>query len=249
MKYTQLIIGLLAGTALGGAVVASSGPKAGADAESIKRIVREVIANEPELILESVQNYQITTQKKQAGKANDAVKDEAIRAQLYANADAPSHGPKDSKRTVVEFYDYNCGVCKSMFGELDALVKADPSVRVIFIEYPIFGPTSETNSKIALAVHRLYPDKFYDFHAKMMTNPARGTDEKAALAFAESLGMDAKKISAEAATDEVTAILTKNRSLGDTLHVQGTPMLIVGDEIVPHAMRREEMEQILAKVK
>lgn len=253
MKYAQLVIGLLIGTALGGSVIAATdaAPRAsgGGDNESIKTIVREVIAQEPQLILDSVQKYQIAEQQKKAEKANDALKDAAVREQIFNNADAPNHGPKDSKRVIVEFFDYNCGVCKQMFKGLETLAKKDATVRVVFFEFPIFGETSDTNAKIALAVNRLYPEKYFDFHAKMMTNPARGTDAKVALGFAKALGMDADKVKAESEKKEVADILVANRALGEKLHVQGTPLLIIGDEIIPHALSPEDLEARVNAIK
>lgn len=253
MKYAQLVIGLLVGTALGGSVIAATGTTPGAssagDSESVKAIVRDVIAQEPQLILDSVQKYQMAEQQKKAAKASDALKDAAVRDQVFNNADAPNHGPKDSKRVIVEFFDYNCGVCKQMFKGLETLAKKDPTVRVAFFEFPIFGETSETNSKIALAVNRLYPEKYFDFHAKMMTNPARGTDAKVALGFAKALGMDADKVKAESEKKEVADILIANRAIGEKLHVQGTPLLIIGDEIIPHAMSPEDLEARVNAIK
>jgi protein-disulfide isomerase len=253
MKYAQLVIGLLVGTALGGSVIAATGAapgvSTGGDNESIKAIVRDVIAQEPQLILDSVQKYQIAEQQKKASRANDALKDSAVRDQVFNNADAPNHGQKDSKRVIVEFFDYNCGVCKQMFKGLETLAKKDPTLRVVFFEFPIFGETSDTNSKIALAVNRLYPEKYFDFHAKMMTNPARGTDAKVALGFAKALGMDADKVKAESEKKEVADILVANRLLGEKLHVQGTPLLIIGDEIIPHAMSPEDLEARVNAIK
>ncbi len=62
MKYGQLIVGLLAGTALTILSISSStklaGPSAAPDKEAVEKIVRDVIANEPKLILESVKKFQ-----------------------------------------------------------------------------------------------------------------------------------------------------------------------------------------------
>jgi protein-disulfide isomerase len=243
LKYAQLVIGLLAGTAIGGSVVASTGASplgaAGAgDAEGVRKIVREVIMAEPKLILDSVQKFQMEQQKQQAGSASDALKNPDVRKQIYNDPNAASFGPKDSKRVVAEFFDYNCGACKMMFKSLDQLTKKDKAARVVFHEYPIFGPVSETNSKLGIAVNRLYPEKYFDFHAKMMTHEGR-VDEKVALDYAKSLGMDADKLKAESEKKEVADILDANRALGAKIGIQGTPTLAVGDEIVPHAMSLE----------
>jgi protein-disulfide isomerase len=247
MKYAQLIIGLFAGTALGGAVIASTGQKIGvsgtADAESIKTIVREVIMAEPQLLIDSLQKHQMTAQAREREGQNALLKDKEIQERLYNDPNAAFVGPKDAdaKRTIVEFFDYNCGACKNVFAEIDAIVQNDKDVRVIFHEYPIFGPVSEANSKLGLAVWKHYPEKYYEFHKRMMTHQGR-VDEKLALTFAKDLEMDAAKLSAEAATPEMNKILESYRELGMRLSIQGTPTLIIGDELIPHGMSRADME-------
>lgn len=244
MKYAQLIVGLLAGSAIGSSVVASTGSMGrapAADKEAMKQIVRDVIMEEPQLIITSIEKMQADAQKKQQEASGEAVKDPAIRAQIFDNPNAAAIGPKDSTRMVAEFFDYNCGACKMMFSSIDALQKKDKNVRFVFHEYPIFGPTSEANSKIAIAVNRLYPEKQFDFHTKMMTHEGR-TDEKVALGYVKALGMDVDKIKAESEKAEVAAALEANRKLGESLHIQGTPTLVVGDELVPHGLSLEDLE-------
>lgn len=251
MKYAQLLIGLLIGTALGGSVVASTGAPifGGAsatamDAEAVKQIVRETISQEPKLILDSVQKFQQDEMKKSQQSANEMLKDREIQKALYENPDSAVAGNKEAKRTVVEFFDYNCGVCKMMFKSIDELLKKDKNVRVIFHEYPIFGPVSDTNTKLGFAVWRLYPEKYYDFHTKVMTHEGR-VDEKTVLEIAGALGMNTTKIKAESDKKEVADLLTASRELGGKLHVQGTPTLVIGDEIIPHAIDLNEVESRL----
>lgn len=243
MKYAQLIIGLLAGTALGGSVVAATDTPAGGklDNEQIKQIVRQVISEEPKLIMESVQKFQMDQQKQQLESANAVLKDDKVRTQVFSDPNAASVGPKDAKKVVVEFFDYNCGACKFMFKNVAELVAKDKTARVVFHEYPIFGPASEANSRIGIAVNRLYPEKYYDFHVKMMSHEGR-TDEKTALGFAKELGFDVAKIKAESEKKDINDVLESNRKLGEQLHIQGTPTLVIGDEIIPHALAMDELE-------
>ena len=49
----------------------------------------------------------------------------------------------------------------------------------------------------------------------------------------------------EAASKEVSDALDKTRELGAKLHVQGTPMLIIGDDTIPHAIEAEELQSRL----
>ena len=77
MKYAQMVMGLLIGTALGGTVIAatgnnvSAGAGASLDKEAIKQIVRDTITQEPKLILDSVQKYQDDQHKQEMQTASD----------------------------------------------------------------------------------------------------------------------------------------------------------------------------------
>lgn len=248
MKYAHLAIGLLVGTALGGSVVAATleNPAGAAlDKEAIKQIVREVINDEPQLILESVQRMQDGKRAEAAAGANAALQDAEVQEALYA-ADAAFIGPEDSKKTVVEFFDYNCPACKMQYKELEKLITADKGVKVIFKEYPIFGPSSDANAKIGLAVHELYPEKYFAFHGKMMTFEGRA-DTATAYKFAKELGMDEAKLKDAAAKPEMQAIIDADRQLGSRLNLQGTPSLVVNGELIGHAMGQQELQAKLGQ--
>lgn len=245
MKYAQLLIGVLAGAAIGGSVVAGTGAPLGGgsagDAEAMKKIVRDVISEEPKLIIESLQKFQMEEQRKAMQSANEVLKDDSVNKALYEDPNAAVVGNKEATRTVVEFFDYNCGACKMMFKGIDELLKKDKYVKVIFHEYPIFGPASDTNSRIGLAVWRTNPDKYYDFHVKMMTHEGR-VDEKVAYGYVKEVGIDEAKVRAEAEKKEIVEVIDSNRALGQKLKIQGTPTLVVNGEIVPHALSFEDLE-------
>ena len=246
LSIFPLLAGLLIGTALGGAGATAmvGGSTASADEEAIKAIVRETIKQEPQLILDSVQAYQIKAQQEKTKAASNALKDPAVKKAVFNTKDAPFVGPEDSDKVVVEFFDYNCPACKMQFRELDKFLAERKDVKVIFKEYPIFGPQSETNAKIALAVSRLAPEKYFAFHSKMMGFEGRAA-EKDALQFAKDLGLNPDKVKSESQSEEVAAILDADRELGAKLNLQGTPTLIVGEELVPHALGQAELTQRL----
>lgn len=243
----KLIIALLAGAVLGGAAMTQSNAIGGGD-EKIKEIVRQVIKDEPRLILDSVNNMQQTEQKEKMAKAQDALKDESLKLAIFNNVSVPFVGRADSKKTVVEFFDYNCPACKAQFKVIDELHKKDGEVKILFKEYPIFGPQSDTNSKIGLAVQKLDPSKYYAFHTKMMTHEGRA-DEATALGFVKEIGLDPAAVKAEIVKPEYEETLQANRAIGDKLHIQGTPTIVIGDEVVPHMVAMPEFVEKLGKIK
>lgn len=251
MKYAQLAIGLLIGTALGGSVVAATDTTAGTgggslDKEAVKKIVRETIKEEPQVLVDSLQKYQESKRKQDVASASEALKDADVKKQIYDDTDVGTVGPKDSKRVIVEFFDYNCPACKMQYKAIDELVKKDKTVRVIFREFPIFGPVSENNSRIGIAVVRLAPEKYFAFYEKMHSHQGRA-EEKDALKYVKELGLDVEKVKAESKKPEVQQALDLNRKLGDKLRIQGTPTLVIGDEIIPHAAGPDDLEEKLGK--
>lgn len=248
MKYAQLVMGLLIGTAIGGAVVSANlvsvGASAGTaapDADAVRQIVRDVIRDEAQLILDSVSSHQQKQQQQAHAASNEQLKsDPELREAVYNDPNSPAVGPKDAKNVIVEFFDYNCPACKSTFEGLDKLYAENKDVRIIFKEFPIFGPQSETNSKIGIAVHRIAPDKYFAFHAKMMGFEGRA-DEAQALKFVKDIGLNPTKVKAEAESPKVAEILGAERSLGGKLGVRGTPNFIINDTFTPSGMGYDQL--------
>lgn len=208
--------------------------------EHIKQIVRQVISDEPKLILDSVRNMQDKGRADARTQASEAMKDEKIRKAMYYNDASPYAGPEDAEKVVVEFFDYNCPACKVQYAAIAELLKKHDNVKVVFMEFPIFGPQSDTNAKIALAVHQLNHKKYIDFHEKMMNFQGRA-DEAQALKFVKEIGLDPEKVKKESTSAEVEKTLALHRELGSKIKVQGTPTVIVSDEVVPHAVSMQEL--------
>lgn len=248
MKYAQLIIGLLVGTALGGALVLGADGTAGTrtgggnlDKAAIQDIIRETLPGEGKLIMEAVNNFQQDQQRERTAGATEALKDDATRNDIYHDPDVAFAGKADSDRVVAEFFDYNCPACKMQYKALAELLQKDKNVKVVFHEYPIFGPQSDTNAKIGLGVFHTAPKKYLAFHDKMMNFEGR-VDEAQAYKFVEEIGVNLNKVKAYVASDDAQAAIDKSRAIGNKMGIQGTPSVFIGAEMIPHAVSIEEIE-------
>jgi protein-disulfide isomerase len=239
----SIVLAFAAGAVIAGVglpYINNASSTGGLDADKVKAIVRDVIKQEPRLIVESVQSLQNKDRNDRVAKASDALKNADVKKALFYDNDSPYTGPKDSKKVVVEFFDYNCPACKVQFGTLSDVAKKHTDVKIVFKEYPIFGPQSDVNAQIALAVNRIDRTKYFTFHEKMMKHQGR-VNEAQALKFVTEIGLDAKKVKAESETDAVKAILSKHRDLGAKIIVQGTPTVVVGDKVFPHAVSMQDI--------
>lgn len=191
------------------------------------------LLNNPSVIVKSLTAAEERAQERENQKQRQMVID--LHKPLFENPDSPSHGPKDADVTIVEFFDYNCGACKTMFRGLELKALQDKKLRVIFKEYPIFGELSNKLASIGQAVHKIAPEKYYAFHTKMMRHQGR-VDEAIAHGYIRDVGINVAKVQELASTPAIWAIVEETTKLASTLEIKGTPTLIIGDELVPHAL-------------
>lgn len=212
----------------------------------VEKIVKEYLMENPQVIVDSLNKWQEKQAEEQAKAQIEAVKGAAQK--LVSNTNIPAIGADEGNPTIVEFFDYNCPYCKTAFESIDTLLKADESVRVLFIEYPIFGEESNKISRIALAVHEIAPEKYLDFHANLMRMKGRITSDLAHK-LAVGLGVDGKKVDEIKNSDTITNMLSDNRAIANELGVKGTPAFIIGDEFSGGALSFERLNAIVNKHK
>jgi protein-disulfide isomerase len=167
------------------------------------------------------------------------------------NADAIFRSPKsysagnpDGDVTVVEFFDYNCGYCKRALPELVKLIEGDDKVRVVFKELPIFGEESEWAAKAALAAGK--QGKYFEMHQKLYAAPGKADKDKA-LRVAAEIGLDVPQLEKDMEDPAVIQALDETKEIAAKLGVQGTPLYLIGDRMIPGAPD-DLHDQLVAKV-
>ena len=70
--------------------------------------------------------------------------------------------------TVVEFFDYRCGYCAKQAKDFEKILNESENVKIVYLEWPIFGDISDTAAKIALIIWDNYPDMYFDIHNGLM---------------------------------------------------------------------------------
>lgn len=237
------LVGSLAAAQPASAADQPSGPLDAKNAEAVEAVVRQFILDNPEVIIESMQNYQVRQQLAEQQAAAAAMTTHAD--ELKNDPTSPVAGNPKGDVTIVEFFDYRCGYCKKVFPTVRELLKTDKNVRYVFKEFPILGPDSVTASHAALAVWSLAPDKYLDFHAALMD--ARGSlGEEQVLAIAKKVGLDPDKVRKAMADPKIKQSIERNIALAQSLSIQGTPAFIVGDELLPGAIDLDHLRELVA---
>jgi protein-disulfide isomerase len=225
-------------------------PPAGADAldpaarGAIEEIIRDYIKAHPEVIEESLQQLEERRQAETKQRGREAVA--AHQADLLHDPESPVHGNPAGDVTLVEFFDYRCRYCKAVAGFVTQLVKEDPQVRLVYKDFPILGEASVMASKAALASR--VQGKYPAFHEALMAVQGDLT-EATVMATAASVGLDTTMLQTDMEAPAIMAVIEKNRALGQTLGLTGTPAFVVGAELAPGAMDLAAMKELVAQAR
>lgn len=224
-----------------------------ADAEEaeIQAIIRDYLLDNPEVILEAVQGYQVRQREKEEAAAIDGAR-ENLQA-LLNEADGYAIGADTAKArvAVIEMFDYHCGHCKSAMGLVQDLARKDPAVKVVFRELPILREESELAARAALAARK--QGKYAEMYFAMMgasgvLNQDRIND------IARSKGLDVAALEKAMNAPEVSRAIDETHKIADAMGVDGTPAFIIaslnGDylKVIP-GYNEDAIRQAIAEAK
>ena len=169
---------------------------------------------------------------------------EELRDALERDPTAPVLGNPDGNITLTEFFDYNCGFCRKMLPVMQQLVTGDPDLRVVYREWPVFGPGSEFAARASLA--SLPTGKYWRFHAGMLGMRGRA-EEASVMRIARDVGLDEAELRERMESDAVAKHISTSFLLADHMGLMGTPTFICGDEAVFGEMTLQEMRDLVAR--
>src|SRR5690606_17533145 len=147
--------------------------------------------------------------------------------------------------TLVEFSDYACTYCRQSVADVEALVAANPDLKVVVREFPILSPESVDAARMALAAAQ--QGRYAAFHDAMfrLGPPSAETIEAAAT----EAGVDLASARAAIATGMFDAQLQANANLAARLGISGTPGWVVGDQALNGAVGREAIGEAIAEAR
>ncbi|HCR1910593.1 TPA: thioredoxin domain-containing protein [Enterobacter kobei] len=191
----------------------------------IGEIAKDYLLAHPDVLVEVSQKLEAQQQEAQRVAMTQAV----LRHQdaLLDDKSTPSYGPADAKVAFIGFFDYQCSVCARQAPVIESLMKANPQVRYVFKEWPIFAhrwTPSLTAAKTGLQVwQQKGADAYLAYHNALY---ATGHDEgRLTQADINRAASQAGKLKGK--SDEMLAVLSRTDALAQNLGLRGTPGMIV----------------------
>lgn len=223
----------------------------------VEGIVHDYLIKNPDVVVQALQTFQ-QQQMSQARKTMEKTQEFAPKyAKDLFHAKDPMAGNPNGKITVVEFFDYQCPHCVEMTPVIEAVIKSNPDVRIVFKEFPIRGPASEIASRAALAAQM--QGKYFELHKALMA-ANRTLNEADIMAIAKSVGLNIDKLKADMNGDVVNQELKTNTKLAQDLQLIGTPAFFIAKSdvtssapasavvFIPGQIDQAQLETMIKKV-
>jgi len=224
-----------AGFRSGASPAATSEPQ-----DEFERRVRAYLLENPEVILEAIERLEVRQQEAQRGAVGAVIA--ARSEELLNDPDSPVGGNPEGDVTLVYFFDYNCPYCRRAAPMLDEALQADSSLRMVFKEFPVLGPSSEFAARVALAAHR--QGAYEVLHDAMMTHSG-AINETSTLEIARELGLDVEQLKRDADDPAIAEKIANNLALARELRISGTPGFVIGEQVVRGLVDLSTLQQVV----
>ncbi len=196
--------------------------------------VRAYLMAHPDIVVAMVDKAQAEADADAAANRQKAV-DKLGEKAFFDPRFAFITGPANAKRTLVEFFDYNCPYCRASMPALKRFYAAHKDdTRFAFIEFPVKGPQSTLAARAALAA-RKQPDKYIAFHFALMGEDDL-VDANIIEADARKAGLDWVKLQRDMGAPGIDAAITQSHALADAAKIDGTPAFIVNGKMREEAV-------------
>jgi len=243
MKHLSILAGaLLLGLASTGLPTNSAQAQTNApDKAATKQMVREVLRENPEILMEALDNLRKQMESGQASESRNTLS--GLRKELERDPDTFVAGNPAGDVTIVEFFDYRCGYCKQAQPVIEQLVKQDGRIRLALKEFPILGPDSVVASRAAIAAMR--QKKYAPFHDALMATQG-ALSEARLLRIASDAGLDAARLRSDMDDPKIEKIIGRKHEIAESLGISGTPSFIIGDTLVPGVAELDKLQRLVA---
>lgn len=223
-------------------LTADGGPFTALQKNEVRNTVREYLLENPQVIVEALETLRAQQQSSAGQSRQNAVTARAD--QLFNSRSDPSVGDPKASVTIVEFFDYQCPYCRRMAQQLAELNKEDPDLRIVYKEFPVFGPASTLAA--AAAVGAMRQGKYEEFHLALMG--IRGApSERSIFRVAERIGLDAGRLRADMNSATPQRLFQRNRQLAQELGIRGTPAFVIGNQVIPGAVEIGRLRALIAE--
>ncbi|MDB5615747.1 MAG: disulfide bond formation protein DsbA [Devosia sp.] len=226
-------------------VVIPSQDVAQIDPATLNPMIESFLMGDPKILQRMSVALDTTVRAEERSQASGAIA--SMRDKIFNDAGQVVIGNPDGDVTLVEFFDYNCGYCRSALPDLATLLADDPNLRVVLKEFPILSNESIDAARVAVLVGESDVD-YWSFHEALFTSRGQ-VDKTVALSAATDLGLSSVSIELDMNSEAVAKKIQTSYEIAKALNITGTPTYIIGDEVIPGAIGIDELKTRIANMR
>ena len=215
------------------------------DKEQIKAIVKEVIRENPKLIIDSVNQYMAEQKKKEADQAFDR----SFKSRLTdtTTEENPQKGPADAPITIIEYTDFQCPYCARGAKTLDQVQKMYPEkVRVVFKNLPLeMHKQAIPAAKAALAAKN--QGRFWDYYDLLFKN-SKTLNEGIYNRLAVDLSLNVDQFTLDMNSESIAALIQNDLEQAKKLGFKSTPQFLINGVRVKGAQPPEYFAKVIDRL-
>ena len=221
---------------------------------SMADTVKQVIEQQPKLIYDALIKYRQLEEQRMEKEASQAVAghfDEVFSAKKGVILTGNTENPKV---VIAEFFDYNCGACRSMIPVMHEVLAKNPDVLVVSRPLPMFGEGSRFASQMAYAA-KSFSDTAYQDLSNAFAAEKRVMDKNRVSEIVKANRFSQEWVSL-ANSPDMKSFVEANQALAITLNLAATPMFYIAavdqvDSVLvsPGAMSEEVFSELIDAVR
>lgn len=240
-RLVAMVLALAAGAMAGGSAQAAAFTDA--QRAEIVTILRNALKADPTILQDAIEALRTheAAREQEVGKAAVA----GVRDRLITAADQVGGNPNGDV-TIVEFFDVRCGYCKRLDPVLTRFIADDRNIRRVYKDLPILGPASVLGAKAVMAARK---QNAYERMREALMKGSPDITMASLQADAKRLGLDWDRLSRDMEDPAIRTQIDANMALAQALGIQGTPAMVIGQELIPGAVPLEELRRIVAGVR
>lgn len=213
----------------------------------LKEQVLQIIRENPQVIIESVQAYQQERQEK-IQKAAQEFLQKMRNNPAEIIGDSPVTGAADKKIVLLEFSDYQCPFCaKAQETVKQFMNKYKDKVTLTYKHLPLISihPQALPAAKAAWAAHQ--QGKFWEYHEALFAQQNK-LGEELYEEIAKTLKLDIAKFNSARQSNAASIAIQKDLQLAESIGIEGTPFFFINDQSLSGAVELAQMEKALERV-
>lgn len=193
--------------------------------QAINKQIKSYLLSHPEILISMSQKLRAKQMEKAQQAALSYLKGNSQK--IFFGKYTPVVGDPNGKVTLVEFFDYQCSICHEVFPFVKKIIKNNPKLRVVFRNFPIFGPASKYAAKAAIA--SMAQGKYLAFHNALFNlkkMEGKLTDQDV-IAAAKQVGLNIDELKQQMKNVNIAKEIQGNYALAQGLALRGTPAFII----------------------